>query len=70
VAYFKLPVRVWSAVQDQLKASTDGRTRLIFANISDRCQETRKQTYIISNMESVRSTQLATMRTPNGNLPP
>ena len=76
VAYFKLLVRVWSAVQDELKASRGGRARLIFVKISDnRRQEAETQTrhtrtYIISNTESVRSIQLAMMRTPNGNLPP
>jgi len=44
VACFKLPVRVWSAVQNDLKASTDGRAHISFAKISDRCQEAGKQT--------------------------
>jgi hypothetical protein len=45
VAYFKLQMRVWSAVQDELKASRDDRARLIFVKISDnRCQEAEKQT--------------------------
>lgn len=45
VAYFKLPVRVWSAVQDELKASRDGRACLIFVKISDNIfQEAGKQT--------------------------
>lgn len=71
--FFKLPVRVWSAVQDELKASRDGRARLIFVKISDNIfQEAGKQTwhiYTTSNMESVRSIKLAMTRTPNGNLP-